>query len=146
LVEGPIEHPTLDRRPLARDRLVLASRTPTEDIDLPWLQNAHWILREPGSGTRSTFEEALRQRGLDPEDLKVALTLPSNESVRTAVEAGAGVAVLPELVVARALRTGALHCLPWVLPERTFTGLLHRERRISLAAKALLDLVQDATR
>lgn len=91
----------------------------------------------------STFEEILLRSGLTTADLDVALTLPSNESIRTAVEAGAGVAVLPELVVARALTSGALHVLPILLPERTFGILLHRERRVSQAARALLDLIQD---
>jgi len=143
-VEGAVEHPALERWPLAQDRMVLVSRIPAEDLGEDWLGKARWILREPGSGTRSTFEEILRQRGKRIEDLDVALTLPSNESVRTAVEAGAGIAVLPELVVARALSTGALHTIPLPLPERTFSALLHRERRVSQAAKALLDLIQDS--
>jgi DNA-binding transcriptional LysR family regulator len=142
-VEGAVDQPLLQHRPLTQDRLVLVSQGPVEAVDDGWLREARWILREPGSGTRSTFEETLRQRGLDPDRLEVALTLPSNESVRTAVEAGAGVAVLPELVVARALQTGALHALPLPLPERTFSALQHRERRLGHAARALLDLIQE---
>lgn len=142
-VEGAVEQPLLRNQPLTQDRLVLVGHAPVAPVGDAWLRAARWILREPGSGTRSTFEDALRQRGLDPGALEVALTLPSNESVRTAVEAGAGVAVLPELVVARALRTGALHALPLPLPERTFSAVQHRERRLSHAAKALLDLIQE---
>lgn len=143
-VEGTVEHPALERRPLARDRLVLVNRTPVDNVDEDWLGAARWILREPGSGTRSSFEEALNRRGLRVEDLTVALTLPSNEAVRTAVEAGAGIAVLPELVVARALTTGALQAIDFPLPERTFSAVRHRERRVSRAAKALFDLIQDS--
>jgi DNA-binding transcriptional LysR family regulator len=50
--------------------------------------------------------------GVDTATLDVALVMPSNESVRTAVEAGAGVAVLSALVVAPAIKTGTLHAAP----------------------------------
>jgi DNA-binding transcriptional LysR family regulator len=49
------------------------------------------------------------------------MTLPSNEAVRTAVEAGAGVAVLSRLVVARALKAGDLVELPLGCPTAPFT-------------------------
>ncbi|WP_282641811.1 LysR substrate-binding domain-containing protein, partial [Xanthobacter autotrophicus] len=46
-----------------------------------------FVLREPGSGTRQVFEDALRASGLDPAGLKVALELPSNEAVVSAAAA-----------------------------------------------------------
>jgi hypothetical protein len=49
-------------------------------------------MREPGSGTRSEFEAALRKLGADPEALQVALVLPSNEAVLSAVRAGVSAA------------------------------------------------------
>ena len=104
---------------------------------------ARWIVREAGSGTRSTFEAALIARGIGPETLDVALMLPSNEAVRTAVEAGAGVAVLSSLVVAQAVATGILHALPFELPVRPFFGLRHKERYRSKAADALLDMIKE---
>jgi len=51
---------------------------------------SEWILREAGSGTRSVFENALSQLGIEPETLRIQLELPSNEAVRAAVEAGLG--------------------------------------------------------
>ncbi|TCT24251.1 LysR substrate binding domain-containing protein [Thiobaca trueperi] len=128
---------SLDRWLVARDRLVLVSRTPVEHIDDTWLKAARWSVREQGSGTRSTFEETLRQRGIDPHALDIALTLPSNESVRIAVETGAGVAALPELVVARAMRTGALHALPFELAARPFFGLPRWGEGVIPVAQAL---------
>lgn len=144
-VEGSIDDDAISHWPVAHDRLVLVGTHPVIEIDNAWLRNARWIMRESGSGTRSTFEEALRTRGLDPETLDIALTLPSNESVRTAVEAGAGVAVLSALVVTRALNTGVLHTLPFELPARPFFALCHKERYRSKAAAALLDLIKGNT-
>jgi DNA-binding transcriptional LysR family regulator len=113
--------------------------------DEQWVRAARWVMRERGSGTRSTFEETLRSRGIDPETLNIALTLPSNESVLTAVEAGAGVAVLSALVVDRAIRTGTLRHIPFELPARPFFGLHHKERYQSKAARAMLKCIKEGT-
>ena len=144
-IEGSIDDDAIAHWVVAHDRLVLVGTEPLVQIDNAWLSNARWIMRESGSGTRSTFEEALRSRGLDPDTIDIALTLPSNESVRTAVEAGAGVAVLSALVVARALSTGVLHTLPFELPARPFFALCHKERYRSKVADALLNLIKEST-
>jgi DNA-binding transcriptional LysR family regulator len=123
--------------------MVLVGREDTERVDEDWLREARWIVREQGSGTRSTFEETLRTRGFDPARMKIAMTLPSNEAVRTAVEAGAGVAALSRLVVARALNAGDLVELPLGLPDRPFHALRHKERYRTRAADALTDLIKE---
>lgn len=144
IVEGEIDDPSLARWVIGEDRLVLVSSLPfdTETVDTEWLRQACWVVREQGSGTRSTFDRHLRALGVDPDTLKIALVLPSNEGVRTAVEAGAGVAVLSSLVVARALKTEALHAAPFAFGPRNFYALRHKERYRSKAADALLDLIR----
>ncbi|MBU3079007.1 LysR substrate-binding domain-containing protein [Sphingomonas quercus] len=143
-VEGVIDDPALALWPIAADRLMLvAAEEGPLSVDAPWLRAARWIMREPGSGTRSSFEEALRGLGVEPAALDVALVLPSNEAVRSAVEAGAGVAALSALVVAPSVATGALAALPLTLPGRPFFGLRHKERYRSRAADALLDLIRE---
>lgn len=143
IVEGRIDDPVLAHWPVGEDRLVMVSQTPfdTDRIDPRWLRKARWIMREPGSGTRSSLDDHLRQLGIDPAMLNVALVLPSNESVRTAVEAGAGIAALSSLVVAPALAAGTLHAAPFDFGPRVFHGLRHKERYRSRAADALLQVI-----
>ncbi len=143
IVEGTVDDPFLAEWPVGEDRLVLVSAPPAEAdrIDAAWLREARWVMREPGSGTRSTFNAAVRRLGVDPDSLRVALVLPSNESVRTAVEAGAGVAALSSLVVAPALQAGTLKALPLDLGRRRFFALRHRERYRSKASDAFLELI-----
>jgi DNA-binding transcriptional LysR family regulator len=100
------------------------------------------VLREPGSGTRAEFEATLRRRNIDPAKLRVALELPSNEAVRAAVVAGAGVTAISELVVNFALQLGIMRRLPFDLPQRPFHVLRHRERYRSRAADALLEIIE----
>jgi DNA-binding transcriptional LysR family regulator len=145
-IEGAIDYPTLSMDPVAEDELVLvvapdhpwASQRPDPARDF---KSARWILRERGSGTRSIFEAALPDLGVRPQDLDVALELPSNESVRAAVEAGAGVTVISKLVVASSLKAGALVGVAVDLPRRLFFVLRHKERYVTQAERELLSLV-----
>lgn len=143
IVEGEVHDPALAHWPIGEDRLVLVGAKPFGDvrIDAAWLAEARWVQREPGSGTRSTLDRHLLDVGINPAALNVAMVLPSNESVRTAVEAGAGVAVLSALVVAPAIDAGTLHAAPIQFAVRPFHGLRHKERYRAKAADALLDLL-----
>ena len=148
-VEGRVEDSALASRDVATDQLVLVVApghpwTGALPGDLAGLvAEGEWVLREPGSGTRSAFEALLTGAGLR-ERLRVALELPSNEAVRAAVEAGMGATVISASVAAPSLEAGLLQQLPFPLPERAYHVLSHRERRYSGAARRLLDLVTGA--
>jgi DNA-binding transcriptional LysR family regulator len=142
-IEGAIDEPALSYRRVGDDHLVLVAGA---DYPVPGkgglmpeaLLAQSWVLRERGSGTRSELEAALRQRGIDPTRLRIALELPSNESVRAAIEAGAGIGAISELAVEAGLRAGTLQRLPFDLPLRPFNMLLHLERYRSKAAEAFM--------
>jgi DNA-binding transcriptional LysR family regulator len=84
------------------------------------LMEVEWVLRERGSGTRAVFEDPLVEFGLDAQALRIALELPSNESVRAAVEAGLGAAAISASVAAPSLEAGLLQQINFRLPEREF--------------------------
>lgn len=145
-VEGEIDDPALAIEPVAEDELVLVAVA-----DHPWtvtpptsprdLKAGRWILREQGSGTRSNFEAVLATLGVEPGSLDVALEMPSNESIRAAAEAGAGVAVMSRLVAEGALKAGTLVAIDFALPKRSFYVLRHKERYATRAAREFLALI-----
>lgn len=146
-VEGPVDEPTLAVEPLFEDELLLVAAPGDPWLGQPGapaerLASARWVSRETGSGTRVALEAALRHHGVSDDSLTAALELPSNETVRTAVEAGAGVTVMSRMVVAGALASGALVQVPIVLPSRSFNAIRHRERYFGRAAQAFVDLVR----
>jgi len=145
IVEGKVDDAMLAHWPIGEDRLVLIAAAGAElpPIDADWLQGARWVIREQGSGTRSTLNDGLRILGVDPDTLDIVLVLPSNESARTAVEAGAGIAALSSLVVMPAINAGRLQALPIDLGPRSFFGLRHKERYRTRAADALLELIAE---
>lgn len=147
-IEGEIDDPVLAVRPVAEDRLALvvavghpwATKPPKGPEDF---RNASWICREPGSGTRSVLEAALPALGIARQDLRIALELPSNEAVCAAVEAGAGVTIISRLVVGRALTAGLLVAIAVELPRRSFSILRHKERYVTVASSAFVELAAE---
>jgi DNA-binding transcriptional LysR family regulator len=147
LVEGGIDDAALLVEGIGQDRMAIVVAP-----DHPWtrkrrlgatdLQSARWIMREPGSGTRSALEEILAGQGVELAALQVALTLPSNEAVRAAVMSGQHVAGLSELVAAPYIAAGLLAKARVNLPPRDFFLLRHRERYRSRAARAFEQLVR----
>lgn len=142
-VEGAVMLPALDQQAVAEDRLALVvGRAHAWAADCALgaeeFQRLPWVLREPGSGTRAATEALLASRGLSLADVTVALELPSNETVRVAVQAGAGATVLSTLATGTGIRAGLLKAAACVLPSRRFSALRHGERRLSRAAQAFL--------
>ena len=142
LVEGAVTDPALKAAKIADDDLVivaapaLAASHGAEDAEI---DDAPWVARERGSGTREAFEEAMQSLGRDDKKLRIVLEMPSNEAVLTAVEAGAGLAVMSSLVAQASIRAGSLIQLPYALPKRPFYLVTHRELYQSRATKALLE-------
>lgn len=145
-VEGAVEDPAVEIRTVARDQLVIVVGP-----QHPWagcgaigperLVESDWVLREAGSGTRSVFEAAVQGLGIAPSGLRVVLDLPSNESVRAAVEAGMGATAISASVAASSIEAGLLCKIGLELPEREFNVLRHTERYRSRAADALLTII-----
>jgi len=139
-VEGEVADSALVIEAVADDELVIVAAPHRADwlaaADARALTGASWVARERGSGTREAFEATLTALGVAANERENILELPSNEAVRAAVEAGAGLAVLSRLVADAALKSGALVASPLVLPRRRFYRLRHRERYESLAARA----------
>ncbi len=142
-VEGEVDDPSLAVRKMEGDSLAIVV-----GASHPWIGKTRiaprlltetcWILREPGSGTRSMFEAALKKFDIKLSDLDIRLALPSNEAVRTAVESGDCATAISDLVVAQSLAAGTLHRVKIDLPKRPFFTLRHKERYASQAEKALL--------
>ncbi|ACU47053.1 LysR substrate-binding domain-containing protein [Brucella microti] len=141
-VEGSVQVPSLSIAKVATDRLILVTRPDhawSRSGKLTWDRffEGNWILREQGSGTRSVFEDAIRASGYDPARLNVALELPSNEAICSAVRSGHYVTAISELVAAPHLIAGALVKADFALPQRQFLMLMHNDRYKTKAIEML---------
>ena len=94
-------------RPRTRRR---ATRTTPKQASAGELARSVWLLREQGSGTRTTALELFDELNIQP----ATLTLGSNGAIRESVQVGLGITLISLDAVARELDTGGLD--EWVLP------------------------------
>lgn len=143
IVDGLGVSERLRAQPLYQEDLVLAAApggfpapaTVEELAALPLL------LREPGSGLRSSVDRVFSQQGLAPQPL---LESTSTAALAQAAKAGLGVAILPEALAQResGLQVGTV---PEVRFFRQFACALHRQKAPSPALEAFLALLRDQT-
>jgi len=134
---------------LAADRLVaiapaahpLAGRVGIQPADL---KGHGFIMREKGSGTRATYEQAFRDAGFAVSDLNVIAEVSSAEGVVKAVAAGAGIAVVSELVARDAIARGMIRVLdiPLLRMERAFSIITSKQKKLSGDARKVIDVIR----
>ena len=114
----------------------------SEKPNLEELARLPWIIREEGSSTRQMLFRTLSLNGIDPDRINIALEFPSHEAVRAAVEAGAGVAMLPTVVVEGALAQGGMtEAQVKLYPKRLF-AIRRRDRHTSRPEAMMLETIR----
>jgi DNA-binding transcriptional LysR family regulator len=149
IVEGPVEDARIHSRVWREEALVIIAPEgiglegsgggTTRRITAAALSEQTWLLREPGSGTRRVAQEILRTHGITPRQ---QLAIGSNEAIARAVAAGAGVALLPSVVVEDLIamrRVRALSMDQQVAFSRPLFQLELLNRRRSPALQAFLE-------
>lgn len=132
LIEGERHEPDLDVIPWRDDTLVafcssehrLASTGIMTEEDI---LRESWILREPGSGTRQTFDWAMHTV---LSRLNVALELQHTEAIKRAVEANLGIGCLSSMTLTEAFKRGNL--VPLTVENHYFRRhlyfILHKQK------------------
>lgn len=143
VVGGLFDEESLQFTPLAKDELVLIAPaghrwSGVSEICVDELLGEPFVLREVGSGTGKASTDALREAGIDPDCVRVAAHLGSNEAVKRGVIAGIGVSFVSALSVQKELAQGALIQVPVaeVRIRREFYLASRKGRDLSPAAVA----------
>lgn len=130
-VEGAVAHADIEVRPWREDELVICTRPDhalarRKRLRAEDFAGARWILREGGSGTRAMTEHALAS--LPPG--QAVLELGQSEAIKQAVIAGLGIACLPAIAVAEAVKARRLTVLktPFLDLRRRLSWVLRRSK------------------
>jgi DNA-binding transcriptional LysR family regulator len=98
--------------PFFRDEVVLACpsghRFAGKTISLDDLKSEKLIVMQEGAGVRQVIEDELRKAGMRLRDLDIHLELGLQESVRSAVVAGRGIAFISRLAIEADLAAGRI--------------------------------------
>jgi DNA-binding transcriptional LysR family regulator len=149
LVGRKDDNPHLEFRVFARDEMVIVVPPDhrwkkSRQISLKQLSTEPFIVREPGSGSRWCLERALAGTGRRLQDLRIALELGSNESIKDAVLKGMGVAALSSLAVQKEVASGQLFAVKVkdVALDRTLFVVWDKRRALPAPAAVFLRFLE----
>lgn len=134
--------------PVFKDQVLLVVRSdhPFAGRTINWqeLSQEGVVTREPGSGTRKAFEDALRQKGINPYRLRVLAELGSTTAVKEAVKAGMGIGILSNLAVREELGSSLAEVRLAELGsiERTFYIITRKGRTVMPLAERLREILK----
>jgi DNA-binding transcriptional LysR family regulator len=146
------KHRSLEFEPLVRDEIVLAvppgHRAAGGALTLDDLRDEQLIVMQEGAGVRQVIEEELRHAGLRLRGVEPRLELGLQESVKSAVAAGYGVAFISRTAIEGELAAGTLAAasVEGVEPARQIYTVRVRGRAPTRAAQAFLAFAKERLR
>ena len=149
IVGALTRHRSLAFEPLALDEIVLAVPPghpfAGREISLDGLREEALIVMQEGAGVRHVIDEELRRAGLRLRDLETRLELGLQESVKSAVAAGFGVAFISRTAVEGELAAGTLAAarVQGLEPARQIYVVRPRGRIPTRAAEAFLAFAKE---
>lgn len=99
LVESQVKHDELMFQSILEDELVIVVPTThpwaeREEVTLEELAGEPFIIREPGSGSRLVFEQALIDAEFDVESLNIIMEIGNITAIKSAIISGLGISVM----------------------------------------------------
>ena len=144
LMEGVSHSPSLESEEYMEDHLVVICPARGRFVQGQTLtqeefRSQKFLLREPGSGTRETFQRVMEEAGLSVEPIWEAM---STTALVNAVINGLGITVLPHRMVLGPLSKGLVVSVRVEGLEfrRKYYIVRHRAKYLTASARAFLDL------
>ena len=138
LIEGICNDSQIISQPWRKDNLVIIANPDhplckKTNITFDDLLAQNWALREPGSGTRDTFEKAMRQYGGQTFTLSLAIELAHTEALKRIIQVNYFLGCISEFAVQREIERGDLVVLstPFLNLERTLYLLTRAGQTLS---------------
>ncbi|KXF81220.1 LysR substrate-binding domain-containing protein [Enterovibrio coralii] len=142
IIEGRVDDNRLHQEPWCTDHLMIVSSAhhpfaKRERVSMAQLEQAKWVLREHGSGTRTAFESAIYDHIADLDVWREYEHIPV---IRRMVANGPYLTCLPYLDVERYIEAGKLVALN--VPELNIARSLSFVWRADMAENPLVDCIK----
>jgi DNA-binding transcriptional LysR family regulator len=144
LLERDVTATMITAELLAREPLLLVARpghpiADEQSVQTLQLADQTLLLIEKGCAQRELIDAELNEAGVDP----VTMEFVSVEAIKKCVEAGLGVAMLPESTVSGEIQRGELVVLPWARsPHLGIYMITHKSRQPTRALHDLASLAR----
>lgn len=150
LIETPMEDPQIVVEPILDDELVLIAPSnypipKNKAITIKELKKLPLILREKGSGTREVIERSLENIGVSEESLHIVMELGSTQAIKSAVEAGLGVAVVSKNVIKKEMQLKLINTyqIQDVSFKRSFYIVYRKDTVLKRTAESFLNHMKE---
>jgi DNA-binding transcriptional LysR family regulator len=147
IVSYPAASPDLVVAPWRSERMVLVCHpkhrlAQERAVTAEHLQGEDFVGFDRDLSIRKEVDRYLRQRSVT---IRVVLEFDNIETIKQAVEIGAGVSILPEPTVLRETKAGTLVAVRLIAPElRRPIGIIHRHRKVfTPTAAKFVELLQE---
>jgi DNA-binding transcriptional LysR family regulator len=133
IVSYPTPSPDISVTPLRSEEMVLVCHpahalAKRKLIQAEDLQGAEFVGFDRDLSIRKEIDRFLRQQGVS---IRMMMEFDNIETIKQAIEIGAGVSILPEPTVRRDAESGRLSVVPLAAPElRRPVGIIHRSRKL----------------
>lgn len=150
IVEGEVAGEELIQVPLCKDHLVLFCNNEhhfakRESIAIEELQGMDMIMREEGSSARNVFDQILKEHQITMNQKWLST---NTESIKQAVLAGQGVAVLSNLLLREEFKSGIVSIVPIenVTMERAISIVYHKNKFMTEAIKEFIEVAKNVAK
>jgi DNA-binding transcriptional LysR family regulator len=149
IVSYPMPSPELNVVPLRSERMVVVCNpdhplAKREAVTAEHLEGEDFIGFDRDLSIRKEVDRFLRQRSVN---IHVVMEFDNIETIKQAVQIGAGVSILPEPTVRREAEAGSLAAVRLIAPElKRPIGIIHRSRKLfTPTASKLIELLREAS-
>jgi DNA-binding transcriptional LysR family regulator len=146
IMSYPQASPDINVIPLRSERMVVACLpdhpfTKFTALTAEQLQDAEFIGFDRDLSIRKEIDRHLRQRSIR---IHVVMEFDNIETIKQAVQIGAGISILPEPTIQAEVHNGSLAAVRLIAPElRRPIGIIHRHRRVfTPTAAKFVELLQ----
>ena len=151
IVSYPTASPEIAVIPLRSERMVLVCQpqhplVSRKAVTVEQLRDEDFVAFDRDLSIRKEIDRYLRQRSVS---IRVVMEFDNIETIKQAVEIGAGISILPEPTVRKETERGTLASIPLIAPQlQRPIGIIHRQRKVFTPTAAkfvdLLEQVQHA--
>jgi DNA-binding transcriptional LysR family regulator len=150
IISYPAPSPDINVIPWRSEKMVLVCHpkhhlASEKAVTAEHLQGEDYVGFDRDLSIRKEIDRYLRQRSVT---IRVVMEFDNIETIKQAVQIGAGISILPEPTIREEVRSGSLVAVRLIAPElRRPIGIIHRQRKVFTPTAAkfveLLQEVQD---
>lgn len=137
VVEGARQFKNMVQQTFFNQELVLAiprshELAKSEQVSLNKLLRFPWVMNNESSTIRQTINKYLTEEKIDKNDLDIVMELGSAEAIKSAIESGRGISILPKETFAKEVALGSLLAISFDKKMSMPVSFIYKEQKFPI--------------